>query len=135
MVKRAFGPTVRALPSRNTRCARSLADVVTSSLACTSIPMRRMRSFSLGGLPRGSPSALDVTPIGAASMTPEVTVIIAKPIRAAGSNRADQRVVLLTMLLHPPDVWMTPVRNPDGELERSAQILPRAECSIWYEFD
>jgi hypothetical protein len=39
-----------------------VALVVISSLACTSTPMRRMRSFSFGGLPSGWPSAADVTP-------------------------------------------------------------------------
>src|ERR687897_505914 len=61
MITRALGPTVSELPSRKTRCARSRAAVVTSSLACTSMPMRRMRSFASGGLPKGSPSEAVVT--------------------------------------------------------------------------
>ena len=46
MVSWASGPTVSDEPSRKTRCARSLALVVISSLACTSMPMRSTRSAS-----------------------------------------------------------------------------------------
>jgi hypothetical protein len=85
MVTRALGPTVSELPSRKTRCARSFAPVVTSSLACTSMPMRRIRSFSLGGLPSGSPSEPEVTPTRASESlgTMEMT---AKPARSAPTS-------------------------------------------------
>ncbi len=67
MVSCALGPTVSDVPSRNTRWARSRALVVMTSLACTSMPMRRTRSASEGGLPRGSPSVAEVTPTRAAA--------------------------------------------------------------------
>src|SRR5260221_13786380 len=107
MVSCAFGPTVTDVPSRNTRWARSFAPVVIASLACTSMPMRRMRSASDGGLPSGSPSVAEVTPTRA-SAAPEP----ARPKAAEASNAAcrvetatdlDMSVSLLPALEAPAD--------------------------------
>src|SRR5471032_1442272 len=86
MVSCAFGPTVSEVPSRNTRCARSLAPVQITSLACTSMPMRSTRSASCGGLPSGSPSVAEVTPTRARA-APEP----ARP-KAAEASRAARRI-------------------------------------------
>ena len=57
-----LGPTVSAVPSKNTRWARSFSFVLTRSLAWMSMPTRNTRSGSAGGWPRGSPAVTEVTP-------------------------------------------------------------------------
>src|SRR6266404_1201873 len=85
----ALGPTVSEVPSRKTRCARSLALVVMISLAWTSMPTRNMRSASEGGLPRGSPSVAEVTPTGAAAVGKA-----AAPANAVARNSARYHAVV-----------------------------------------
>src|SRR4051812_821773 len=86
MVSRAFGPTVSELPSRKTRWARSLARVVTTSLACTSMPIFSTRSASVGGLPSGSPSVAEVMPTRPCAPAVPLSASVSAPIKAARST-------------------------------------------------
>src|SRR5688500_17829843 len=115
MTTRALGPTVNELPSRKTRCARSLAAVVTSSLACTSMPMRRMRSFSFGGFPKGVPSEAVVTPTG------ERASVVADNARTRPLSAAQRsRLVVVSLMVTPGRLSEPPV---DAEHEAVVREL------------
>src|SRR5471030_48879 len=117
MVSWAFGPTVSAVPSRNTRWARSFAPVRITSLACTSMPMRSMRSASAGGLPSGSPSVAEVTPTRARA-APEP----ARP-KAAEANRAARRIERAPTTDLVMSVSLTPALEAPADTEHHTVVF------------
>src|SRR4029453_14073941 len=94
MTSRASGPTLRAVPSRNTRWALSAAPVVISSFAFTSTPTWRTRSTSAGGLPSGPPTVAEVTPtrcaeaaVATSARAADIASTLAPLLPAASSRR------------------------------------------------
>src|SRR5437879_9344766 len=92
MVSRACGPTVIEEPSRKSRCARSLAPVVTTSLACTSTPTCSTRSAWAGGLPVGPPVVAEVTPTRGSATAGTARAATTKP----SDDKTTQTAVLLS---------------------------------------